>query len=77
MILKVKTVLERFSAAFAVLLLGLIAMNFILDFFVKALSMLIVEPFNFMRYFLIVIFILYGLYHANAWYLGSQTKDQD
>lgn len=77
MITNIKTVLEKFSAAFAVLLLGLLAMNFLLDLFVKALSMLITEPFNFLRYFLIVMFILYGLYHANAWYLDSQTKDQD
>ena len=74
--MKIKTVLERFSAAFAVLFIGLIAMNYILDFFVKALHMLLAEPFNVIRYFLIVIYVLYGLYHAATWYLESQPKDQ-
>jgi hypothetical protein len=77
MINKMKTVLERFSAAFAVLFLGLVAMNYILDFFVKALGMLITEPTNFMRYFLIVVYVIYGLHHASAWYLESQTKGRD
>lgn len=77
MIVKMKTVLEKFSAAFAVLFIGLVAMNYILDFFVKALHMMFNEPFQFIRYFIIVFYVLYGLHHAAAWYLESQTKDQD
>ena len=77
MIVKIKTVLEKFSAAFAVLFIGLVAVNYILDFFVKALTMMLSEPFEFFRYFIIVVYVLYGLHHAAAWYLESQTKDQD
>lgn len=77
MIVKMKTVLEKFSAAFAVLFIGLVAMNYALEFFVKALAMLLSEPFEFFRYFIIVVYILYGLNRASAWYLESQPKDQD
>jgi cation transporter-like permease len=76
MIVKMKTVLEKFSAAFAVLFIGLIVTNYMLDLFVKALHMMFNEPFQFIRYFLIVTYVLYGLSHAAAWYLESQTKDQ-
>lgn len=73
---KMKIVLEKFSAAFAVLFIGVIAMNFILRFFVKALALMLSDPFDFSRYFITTAFVLYGLYHANAWYLQSESKHQ-
>lgn len=77
MIVKMKTVLEKFSAAFAVLFIGLVAMNYIIEFCIKALHLMFSHPSDFLRYFLIVVYVLYGLHHAAAWYLESQTKDQD
>ena len=77
MMIKMTTVLEKFSAAFAVLFIGLLAGSFILNFLVKAIGVLITEPFEFLRYFVIVVYVMYGLHHASAWYLDSQSKDQD
>lgn len=76
MIDKMKTVIERFSAAFAVLFIGVVAMNYIINLFVEMLGLLILEPLTFLRYTIIAIYVCYGLYHAATWYLQSQSKDQ-
>jgi len=59
--------IEGASAIFAVLFVGVVAMSYIIQFMVQSLSMMIMDPFNFVRYALISAFVFYGLYHAYTW----------
>lgn len=70
MIENVRKGIESASAIFAILFVGAITMNFILNFMLESLSMMIMDPFKFIRYFIITAFVFYGLYHAYNWFFN-------
>lgn len=76
MLQNIRKSIELASAVFAVLLIGVITMNFIIKLATQCLHLLITDPLNFARYFVIVVFVFYGLYHANARLLRVETKKQ-
>lgn len=76
MLQNIRKSIELASAVFAVLLVGVITMNYIINLATQCLRLLITNPLDFARYFVIVVFVFYGLYHANARLLRIETKKQ-
>ena len=71
---KLTKIAQKVSAVFAVVIVGVVATEWPLKFFVSSLGLLITQPFEFLRYFIVGSWILYGLYHASSWFLESDSN---
>ena len=73
---KLTKIAQKVSAVFAVVIVGVVATEWLLRFFVSSFGLLITQPFEFLRYLIVGSWILYGLYHASSWFLESDSSTQ-
>ena len=73
---KLTKIAQKVSAVFAVVIVGVVATQWLLNLLVSSFGLLITQPFEFLRYLIVGSWILYGLYYASAWFLESDSNTE-